>query len=125
MLRTRIRPESSRSLMKFAVAWISIAEGPTGMMMQSVLDSISWRRRPDAPAGASMINWLGPPGTCISTGRRRLPPCGAAFAPGVFGGCGARRLGQFRLEPRGAEYLNPGRKAAAGERPGGIGGGGG
>ena len=39
--------------MKFAVAWISIDEGATGMRMQFVLESISCRSSPDAPAGAS------------------------------------------------------------------------
>src|SRR5579859_1813885 len=41
MLRILIRPASSKSRMKLAVAWMSIAEGATGIRMQSVRASIS------------------------------------------------------------------------------------
>ena len=67
--------------MKFAVAWMSIADGATGMRMQCALASISCNSRPDAPAGASMISCRVSAGTCISTLRNRPPLWCAALAP--------------------------------------------
>ena len=66
--------------MKFAVAWMSIAEGATGIRMQCARDSISCSARPEAPAGASMMSWRVSAGTCMPMLRRPVF-CGAALAP--------------------------------------------
>ncbi len=87
--------------MKFAVAWMSIADGATGMRIECARSSISCSTIPDAPAGASMINCSVLAGTCICTVRRPVF-CGAALAPWILAACSGRCRSQLRLEPCGS-----------------------
>jgi hypothetical protein len=91
-------PRSSRSRTKLAVAWMSMAEGCTGITMQLARDSMSCSSRPEAPAGASMISWRVPSGTCRPK-LRRPTFCGAALAPWIFGASGSRTRSQLSVEP--------------------------
>jgi hypothetical protein len=81
MLFARMRPAIKRSRMKFAVAWMSMADGATGITMQFVRPSISCSTRPAAPAGASITSCRVSSGTRMSKLRMRPGFAGAAFAP--------------------------------------------
>ena len=88
--------------MKFAVAWMSIDDGATGIRMQFVRESISCSRRPEAPAGASITSCRVSSGTRMSRLRRRPGFAGAAFAPWILARSSGRWRSQLRLEPCGS-----------------------
>jgi hypothetical protein len=87
--------------MKLAVAWISIADGATGMMSAWARASISCSMRPVTPAGASMMSCCVDAGTCMLMVRKPVF-CGAAFAPWMRGAWGGRTRSQLSVEPCGS-----------------------